>query len=124
MRDVVDLSAAAAALGELWSPRIVGRVNDQYVKVAKLQGEFTWHSHEDEDELFLVLRGDLVIQYRDRDDIALSAGEMHVVPRGVLHNPRADEECWIALVETVSTLHTGGVDDPRRRSVEEQLGGD
>jgi len=123
METVVNLEAEAEKLQETWSPRVVGRVNDQYVKVAKLQGEFTWHRHEDEDELFLVLRGALTIRYRDRDDVALSAGDVHVVPRGVLHNPMAVEECWIALVETVTTQHTGDTVDPRTRSIAEQLGG-
>lgn len=117
----VDLLAAAAALSETWSPRVVARVNDQYVKVARLHGRLAWHSHEREDELFLVLRGRLRIEYRDRPAVELAAGSMHVVPRGVEHNPVAADECLIALVETVSTLHTGTVQTPMTRSLAEQL---
>ena len=121
MNEVINLENEASTLSDYWAPRVVGRVNDQYVKVAKLKGEFTWHSHDDEDELFLVLRGTLVIQYRDRDEIRLEAGDMHVVPKGVMHNPIAGDDCWITLIETVTTLHTGNVVDPKTRSVEEQL---
>ncbi len=117
-----NLLQEALKLEATWSPRVVGRVNDQYIKVAKLNGEFTWHRHEDEDELFLVLRGELVIHYEDREDVRLGEGDMHVVPRGVLHNPMADDDCWIALIETDTTKHTGDVIDPRTKSVEEQLG--
>ena len=117
----VDLLAAAQALTETWSPRVVARVNDQYVKVAKLLGQFTWHTHEAEDELFLVLRGHLRIEYRDRPAVELPAGSLHVVPRGVEHNPVAQAECLIALVETVTTLHTGRLQTPLTRSLAEQL---
>jgi mannose-6-phosphate isomerase-like protein (cupin superfamily) len=119
----VDLLAAAAALAEHWSPRVVARVNDQYVKVAKVKGELAWHAHDAEDELFLILAGRLRIEYRDRPAVELAAGALHVVPRGVLHNPVAEEECLIALVETVTTKHTGDVVVAgRTRSLAEQLG--
>lgn len=121
MRSVVNLDSEARALPEHWSPRVVGQVNDQYVKVARLLGELTWHKHDAEDELFLVLEGELVIQYRDRDDVVLKPGDMHVVPRGVLHSPVAERECRVALVETVTTRHTGDVNHPRTRSIDEQL---
>lgn len=121
MKQVVNLTDEAATLDEYWSPRVVGQVNDQYVKVAKLNGEFTWHAHEDEDELFLILRGELLMQYQDRDDVKLKAGDMHIVPKGVMHNPVAEDDCWVALVETVSTLHTGNVVDPKTKSIDEQL---
>ena len=117
----VDLLAAAAALSETWSPRVVARVNDQYVKVARLQGRLAWHAHDAEDELFLVLQGRLSIEYRDRPAVTLAAGSLHVVPRGVEHNPVAEEECLIALVETVTTAHTGNVQTPMTRSLAEQL---
>lgn len=117
----VDLLAAAAALTETWSPRVVARVNDQYVKVARLHGRLAWHAHDGEDELFLVLRGQLRIEYRDRPAVELAAGSLHVVPRGVEHNPVAEDECLIALVETVGTLHTGHVQTPMTRSLAEQL---
>lgn len=118
----VDLRAAAEGLAEHWSPRVVGRVNDQYVKVAKVLGELAWHRHEDEDELFLVLRGRLRIQFEGGRETVLEEGQFCVVPRGTLHNPVADHECMIALIETVTTKHTGDLQTPRTRSIAEQLG--
>jgi quercetin dioxygenase-like cupin family protein len=106
---------------EYWSPRVIARVNDQYVKVAKLKGEFTWHRHDDEDEMFLVVRGRLKIQL-EQSDVQLGPGEFHVVPRGVLHNPVAEDECWVMLIETVTTKHTGDVESPLTRTIEQQLG--
>ena len=117
----VDLEARFAEVTELWSPKVIGRVNDQYVKIARLQGEFVWHAHEDEDELFLVIRGLLRIQLED-GDVTLRPGEFVIVPRGVRHNPMAAEECWVMLIETVSTKHTGDVVNERTRSIAEQLG--
>lgn len=119
---IVDLLAAAGDLTEYWSPRIVARVNDQYVKVAKLKGSFVWHAHADEDELFHVLRGRLRIAYRDRPAVDLPAGAIHVVPRGVQHNPVAEEECWIVLIEPVGTRHTGDTASPLSKTIAEQLG--
>ncbi len=119
--ECVDLMAAAEALDAYWSPKIIARVNDQYVKVAKLRGQFIWHSHEHEDELFYVLRGNLKIEYEGARVIHLKAGSVHVVPKGVLHNPIADEDCWIALIETVTTKHTGNVDTPLAKTIEQQL---
>lgn len=119
----VHLLNAARELRECWSPRVVARVNDQYVKVAKLQGEFVWHDHADEDELFLVLEGELRIDYRDRPAVRLTPGMLHVVPRGVQHCPVAAQACLIALIETVTTRHTGGVQTERTRSIAEQLAG-
>ena len=118
----VDLLAAVETIKDYWSPRIVARVNDQYVKVAKLRGCFCWHSHAEEDELFLILRGQLKIEYEAGRAVVLPAGSLHVVPRGVVHNPVAEEECWIALIETVTTKHTGDVETPLTRSLDEQLG--
>jgi len=106
---------------DYWSPRVVGQVNDQYIKVAKLKGTFTWHKHDDEDELFYVLRGRLVIEYED-DQVVLNEGDFHVVPKGVMHNPVAKDECWVALIETVSTKHTGDVITDKTKSIEQQLG--
>ena len=84
-------------------------------------GQLAWHRHEDEDELFQVLRGRLRIQFEGGVETVLQAGEFCVVPRGVLHNPVADEECWIMLVETVTTKHTGDVETPRTKSIAQQL---
>jgi mannose-6-phosphate isomerase-like protein (cupin superfamily) len=118
MIGTVNLDAAFEQLTEHWSPRIVGRVNDQYVKVAKLLGELTWHKHDEEDELF---RGSLRIAVKDEPDILLEAGEFCVIPRGTLHNPVAAQECWIVLVETITTRHTGDVETPQTRSIASQL---
>ncbi|CAB3747439.1 cupin domain-containing protein [Paraburkholderia solisilvae] len=118
---VVDLQRAFESLTDYWSPKVVARVNDSYVKVAKLSGEFVWHDHAREDELFYIVRGNLRIQYEQGNEVRLPAGSLHVVPRGVLHNPVADEECWIVLIEPVSTQHTGDVETPLTRSLDEQL---
>lgn len=96
-------------------------MNDQYVKVAKLRGQFVWHRHEHEDELFLVLRGNLRIEYEGGSAVHLKAGSMHVVPKGVLHNPVAEQDCWIALIEAVTTKHTGDVETPLKKTIEQQL---
>ncbi|SFU95125.1 cupin domain-containing protein [Pseudoduganella namucuonensis] len=118
----VDLAAAFGTVNELWSPKVIAQVNDQYVKLAKVQGEITWHSHEHEDELFYIVRGHLRIHYEDRV-VDLPQGSLHVVPRGVQHKPVADEECWIMLIETVTTKHTGDVDMPYTKTLEQQLAG-
>lgn len=118
---VVNLRAAFESLTDHWSPKVVARVNDSYIKVAKLLGEFVWHDHAGEDELFYIVRGSLRIQYEGGNEVVLPAGSLHVVPRGVRHNPVADEECWIVLMEPVSTQHTGDVQTSRTRSLDEQL---
>jgi mannose-6-phosphate isomerase-like protein (cupin superfamily) len=104
-----SIASELAHVTEHWSPRVIGRVNDQYVKVAKLLGELVWHAHDDEDEMFLVVSGHLRIQLEGRPDVHLDAGEFFTVPRGVRHNPVADEEVEIVLIETVTTAHTGDV---------------
>ena len=116
-----NLLQAATDLTDLWSPKVIAQVNDQYVKVAKLQGEFVWHKHDNEDELFQVLRGSMRIQIENQSDVELHPGDICVIPRGTLHNPIAEQECWIALIETVTTQHTGDTQTPRTRSIEEQL---
>ena len=97
---------------EFWSPKIVGELNGQYVKLVKVKGEFVWHQHEREDELFLVFKGRLTIQFRDRD-VALEVGEFLVVPAGVEHKPVAEEEAQVLLFEPQSTLNTGNVRNER-----------
>ena len=120
----ISLEIACSALRELWSPRVVGQVNNQYIQVAKVHGEFPWHVHVDEDEMFLVLRGVLRIGRAEADGgpVSVSAGEFFVVPKGVRHNTSATEETWIALIETVTTLHTGSEQTAMTRSIAEQLG--
>jgi quercetin dioxygenase-like cupin family protein len=117
----VNLADEFDAVTEHWSPRVVGRVNDQYVKVAKLKGQLTWHKHDNEDELFQVAKGRLVIQIEGGREVALGPGEFFVVPRGVMHNPVAEEECWIVLIETVTTKHTGDIELPLTKTIEQQL---
>ena len=124
MQQPVSLEAACAALPELWSPRVLARVNGQFLKAVRVQGEFPWHTHAAEDELFLVLRGELRIGRSPEDggDVFLRSGEFFVVPRGVRHCTAAVEETWMVLFEPVSTAHTGDEITPLTRSLEEQLG--
>jgi mannose-6-phosphate isomerase-like protein (cupin superfamily) len=119
--ETVDLMTALESVEEYWSPKIVAQVNDQYIKVAKLHGQLAWHHHDQEDELFYVLRGHLRIEYEYGRTVELAPGSMHVVPRSVLHNPVAEEECWIVLIETVTTQHTGDVVTPLTKTIEQQL---
>jgi len=120
MREVVSPKAAAAKLTELWSPRVIAELDDSFVKVAKVHGSLAWHSHDGEDELFLVLEGSLRIEMEARS-VELRKGELFVVPKGVRHNPVADDECLVMLVERKTTLHTGSDVTDRTRSIAEQL---
>ena len=110
----------AASLTELWSPRVVGEVDDNYVKVAKLLGVFGWHAHDHEDELFLVLKGRLKIEM-EAGAVEIGEGEFYVVPKGVRHNPVAAEEVHVMLFERKSTLHSGNEVTDKTCSIEEQL---
>jgi mannose-6-phosphate isomerase-like protein (cupin superfamily) len=110
----------ASRLSELWSPRVIAEVDDAYVKVAKVHGTFGWHSHESEDELFYVLKGRLRIEM-EHETVELSEGELYVVPKGVRHNPIADDECQLMLIERKTTLHTGTTVTDKTRSIDEQL---
>jgi quercetin dioxygenase-like cupin family protein len=121
MIGAINLEAAFDGVTEHWSPRVVARVNDQYVKVAKVKGQLAWHKHDAEDELFQVVRGRLRIEFEGGRDVVLNEGEFCVVPKGVMHNPVADKECWIVLIETVTTQHTGDVVTPLTKSIEQQL---
>ena len=112
--------AIAESLTELWSPRVVGELDDSYVKVAKVQGTFGWHNHEHEDELFFILKGRLRIEM-ETGAVELEEGGMFVVPKGVQHNPVAEQECLVMLIERKSTLHTGNTVSERTRSIDEQL---
>jgi mannose-6-phosphate isomerase-like protein (cupin superfamily) len=120
MPSVVSPKQAADALTELWSPRVVAEVDDAYIKVAKVHGSLAWHSHENEDELFLILKGCLRIEM-ENGSVDLNEGEMFVVPKGVRHNPVAEQECHLMLIERKSTLHTGDVTTEKTRSLAEQL---
>lgn len=116
----INIEQSFDQVSEYWSPKVISRVNDQYVKIAKVKGEFVWHNHTDEDELFLIVRGRLRMQL-EGDEVELNAGEIYVVPKGVMHNPVADEECWVMLMEPVTTKHTGDVETPMTKSIAEQL---
>jgi len=120
MSHVVSPKAIADLLTELWSPRVVAEVDDAYVKVAKVKGKLTWHAHDHEDELFFILKGRLRIEL-ESGTVELREGEVFVVPKGVRHNPVADEECHVMLIERKTTLHTGSEVTPMTRSVQEQL---
>ena len=106
--DKVNIKDRFALFDEHWSPKIVGELNGQHVKLVKLLGEFVWHHHDEEDELFLLVKGRFRIEFRDRS-VTLEEGEFIVVPRGVEHRPVADEEAHILLFEPASTLNTGNI---------------
>jgi mannose-6-phosphate isomerase-like protein (cupin superfamily) len=118
--DKVNLSDKLARFTAHWQPKIVGELNGQHVKLAKFQGSFVWHSHEHEDELFLVVRGRFRMELRD-GDIELGQGEFLIVPRGVEHRPVADEEVEVLLFEPAGTLNTGNVRNERTIDQLEQL---
>jgi len=120
MLSPTTLAAAFDRVTEHWSPKVIGQVNDQLLKVAKLKGEFVWHAHEGQDELFYIVKGSLRIEFEDRV-VDLEKGDLLTVPSGVRHNPVAQEECWVLLIEPASTKHTGDEVTSRTRSLEEQL---
>ena len=113
----VNLKEKLALFTDLWSPKAIGAVNDFHVKLVKLKGEFVWHSHEVEDELFLVLQGRLRMQFRDRE-VVVAPGELIIVPRRTEHRPVADDEVHVLLVEPKSTVNTGAAGGERTREVE------
>ncbi len=118
--DKVNLGRAFASFSEQWKPKVVGDVNEMQVKVVKLQGEFVWHHHEREDELFLVVKGRLVMRFRDRE-VVLEPGELVIVPHGMEHQPFAPEECHVLLFEPRTTLNTGNVVNERTVANPERL---
>ena len=118
--DKVSLAQKLALFDDHWNPKIVGELNDSFVKLVKLKGEFVWHHHEAEDELFLVLKGSLLMRFRDKD-VRVDEGEFIIVPRGIEHQPIADEEVHIMLLEPKSTLNTGNIEDERTHSELERI---
>lgn len=116
----VNLAAKFRLFADYWSPKIVGELNDHYVKLAKVKGEFVWHHHAVEDELFLVVKGRLLLRFRD-GDVWVEEGEFAIVPRGVEHLPIAPEETHVMLLEPKSTLNTGNVRNERTVRELEQL---
>ena len=111
----------AESLSEYWFPSVISQVDNHYVKVAKLKGSFVWHKHEQQDELFLILKGSLAMEYEDKT-IELQTGDLHVVPKDTMHNPVAHEECLVMLIEDKGTAHTGDSENSVGRSIDEQLG--
>ena len=109
----INLNEKLSLIHDYWQPHIAGELNGQYVKLVKFQGPFTWHHHEHEDEMFLVLKGRFRMEYREpeAEEIWLEQGEFCIVPRGVEHRPVADEECHVLLFEPATTLNTGNVQD-------------
>ena len=112
----INIPAAFARIPETWSPHIAADVNGQEVRLAKIEGAFDWHSHTGVDELFFVVKGRFVMQFRD-GDVAMEEGDLLVVPAGVEHRPVADAECWIMLVEDAGTRNTGEAETARTRHV-------
>jgi mannose-6-phosphate isomerase-like protein (cupin superfamily) len=110
----VNLVQKFSLFDEYWSPKLVGQLNGQYIKIAKLKGEFIWHQHEGEDEFFMVIKGCLTIRLRERD-VVLEEGEFFVVPRGVEHMPVAEQEAQVMMFEPESTLNTGNVRNERTK---------
>lgn len=108
----VNIKEKLSKFSEHWSPKIVGEINDSYVKIVKLQGEFVWHKHEDEDEMFLVIKGTLTIKLRT-EDITLEEGEFFIIPKGIEHMPVAKNEVHVLLFEPKTTLNTGNVNNER-----------
>ncbi|MBB6217993.1 mannose-6-phosphate isomerase-like protein (cupin superfamily) [Anaerosolibacter carboniphilus] len=103
-----------------WAPKIIGEVNDDYIKLAKFKGEFVWHEHENEDEMFYVVRGSFDLHYEDETWL-LKEGDIHVVKKGVKHKPVATDECWVMLIERKETKHTGNVKSELTKSIDDQL---
>jgi len=109
----INLHKKFNLFSETWTPKIIGELNGQYVKLAKVKDEFVWHSHENEDELFMIFKGTLYMDFRDRTEV-IKEGEMIIVPKGVEHNPRTNgEEVWLLLFEPKETAHTGTVEHER-----------
>jgi mannose-6-phosphate isomerase-like protein (cupin superfamily) len=110
----INLAHKLSLIGDHWNPRIIGELNGQYLKLVKFQGPFTWHHHENEDEMFLVVKGRFRMDYREGDgdrEVWIEEGEFIVVPRGVEHRPFAETECEVLLFEPASTLNTGNLED-------------
>jgi mannose-6-phosphate isomerase-like protein (cupin superfamily) len=120
MSSVIDLAEKLAAFSEHWSPKVVARLNDYEVKVVKIHGEFVWHTHDDTDELFLVVAGELTIQLRD-GDVTLGPGQLFVVPRGVEHCPIAEGEVHAVLIEPVGVVNTGDAGGPLTATYDDSL---
>ena len=118
--DKINLSRKFNVFSDYWSPKIIGELNDSHIKLAKLKGEFDWHHHESEDELFMVIKGQLTIRFRDKD-VVLDEGELIVIPKGIDHLPVAAEEVHVMLIEPKGTLNTGNVVTEKTKEVLERI---
>jgi mannose-6-phosphate isomerase-like protein (cupin superfamily) len=116
----INVADKFSRISEMWSPKILGEVNDSYIKAVKFIGEFVWHHHENEDEMFMVISGKLRMKFRDREEI-VGPGEFIIVPRGVEHLPVSDQETQVLLFEPKSTLNTGNVRNERTHAELEKL---
>jgi len=116
----INLVQKFGLFNEYWSPKVVGELNGQQVKLGKFEGEFIWHKHDDEDELFYVVKGSFRMELRDRN-IELNQGDMLIVPRGVEHRPVAEKEVWVMMFEPASTLNTGNVTDEKTKYVLDRI---
>jgi mannose-6-phosphate isomerase-like protein (cupin superfamily) len=114
--DKVNLLEKFKLFNEHWSPKIAGEINGQLIKLVKFKGEFIWHKHEEEDELFLVIKGNFIMALRD-GDIEIKEGEFIIIPKGTEHKPVAPEEVWVVLFEPASTLNTGNVTNERTKKL-------
>ena len=117
---VIKLEEKFNKFNTQWDPKIIGELNGQHVKLAKLEGDFIWHSHENEDELFMVIKGKLYMDFRDRTE-EINPGEIIIVPKGVEHKPRTEGEVHVMLFEPISTLHTGKVESDRTKTNHEHI---
>ena len=118
--DKISLQDKFAQFTEQWSPKIIGEINDSMVKIAKLQGEFLWHAHDNEDEMFYVFKGELTVKLRDRD-IRLREGECVIIKKGVEHMPVAENEAWVMMIEPKGTLNTGNAQSDRTVAKPERI---
>ncbi|HEY5745740.1 MAG TPA: cupin domain-containing protein [Chryseolinea sp.] len=116
----VNIQEKLATFSDYWNPRIVGELNGQHVKAVKVKGEFVWHHHDHEDELFLVIKGKLKMEFREKT-VEVNPGEFIIVPHGIEHRPVADEEVEMLLFEPASTLNTGNLENERTRKVLEKI---
>ncbi|WP_417463640.1 cupin domain-containing protein [Kordiimonas sp.] len=118
--EAINLKEKLDLFSDTWTPKIVGNVDDNHVYLAKLEGDFIWHAHDDQDEMFLVVDGRFRLDFRDRE-VWVEQGEMIVVPKGVEHKPYAPEICSVLIIEKADTDHTGGIDDPLRKENHERI---
>lgn len=118
--NVINIKEKLSLFNDTWTPKIISHVDGHQVYLAKLEGDFIWHQHDDQDEMFLVIDGVLNIEFRDKE-VTLKAGEMIVVPKGVEHRPHSSKGCSVMIIEDSETDHTGGIDDPLRKEQHEHI---